>query len=130
MTFIEAIRSYFKNYATFSGRARRSEFWYAVLFTTLVSVAISIVAPGHTESMSGMDWTQNSPLYDLWSLATLVPSLALFWRRMHDVDKSGAWFFFLFIPLVGLIMVLVKLVKDGQPAANRFGAPVKVASKE
>ena len=127
MTFIEAIKSYSKNYATFGGRARRSEFWYAALFTTLVSLAISIVAPGHREIVAGIEFDQNSPLSDLWSLVTIVPNLAIVWRRLHDVNKSGGWFFFLFLPIVGWILLLIQLVKDSDPAENQYGAPVKVA---
>jgi uncharacterized membrane protein YhaH (DUF805 family) len=125
MTFIEAIKSYAKNYATFSGRARRSEFWYAALFTTLVSLAISIVAPGHRDMVGGIEFDQNSPLSDLWSLITIIPSLAITWRRLHDVNKSGGWFFFFFLPVVGWILLLVQLVKDSDADTNRFGAPVK-----
>ncbi len=125
MTFIDAIKSYFKNYGTFKGRARRSEFWLAVVFTTIISLAISIVAPGHRDIVGGVEFDQNSPLSDLWSLATLLPNLALVWRRLHDVNKSGGWFFFIFLPIIGWILLLIQLVKDGQPEANQFGEPVK-----
>ena len=125
MTFIDAIKSYFKNYGTFKGRARRSEFWLAVVFTTIISLAISIVAPGHRDIVGGVEFDQNSPLSDLWSLATLLPNLALVWRRLHDVNKSGGWFFFIFLPVIGWILLLIQLVKDGQPEANQFGEPVK-----
>jgi uncharacterized membrane protein YhaH (DUF805 family) len=130
MTFIEAIKSYFKNYTTFKGRARRSEFWYAALFTTLVSLAISIVAPGHRDMINGIEFDQNSALSDLWNLVTLLPTLAIVWRRLHDVNKSGGWFFFVFLPIVGWIMLLVQFLKDSQPGANQYGESVKGGSKE
>ncbi|WP_296648589.1 DUF805 domain-containing protein [Rhodoluna sp.] len=125
MTFIEAIKSYFKKYATFNGRASRSEFWFVVLFTALVSMAISIIAPGHTQMMGNWDVQQNSPLSSLWSLATFVPSLAITWRRLHDVNKSGAWFFFVLLPIVGWILLLIQLVKDSDAAANQYGEALK-----
>ncbi len=125
MTFIDAIKSYFKNYVTFKGRARRSEFWYAALFTALVSAAISIIAPGHRETMGDFIVDQNSPLSSLWSLATFLPTLAITWRRLHDVNKSGGWFFFVLLPIVGWILLLIQLVKDSQPGANQYGEPVK-----
>ena len=128
MTFIEAIKSYFKNYVTFKGRARRSEFWFAALFTFLVSTAISIIAPGHTEMMGGVDVQQSSTLSNLWSLASFLPTLAITWRRLHDVNKSGGWFFFLLLPIVGWILLLIQLVKDSQPGENQYGAPVKVVA--
>lgn len=125
MTFGNAIKSFWANYVTFKGRARRSEFWFAVLFTTLVSIGISIVAPGSVEKMNGFDVQQSSALSNLWSLATLLPSLSLTWRRLHDVNKSGGWFFFSFLPIVGWILLLIQLVKDSDTEANRFGEPVK-----
>jgi uncharacterized membrane protein YhaH (DUF805 family) len=125
MKFTDAIKSYFKNYVTFNGRARRSEFWFAALFTTLVSWAVAIIAPGHNEMVGGYAVDQSSALSNLWSLATLLPSLAITWRRLHDVNKSGGWFFFIFLPIVGWILLLIQLVKDSQPGPNRFGEPVK-----
>jgi uncharacterized membrane protein YhaH (DUF805 family) len=125
MTFGQAIQSYFKNYVNFKGRARRSEFWYAALFTALVSVAISIIAPGHREMMGDVSVDQNSTLSNLWSLATFLPTLAITWRRLHDVNKSGGWFFFVLLPIVGWILLLIQLVKDSQPGANQFGESVK-----
>jgi uncharacterized membrane protein YhaH (DUF805 family) len=125
MTFTEAIKSYFKKYVTFNGRARRSEFWFAALFTTLVSVGISIIAPAHSSTVGGYSVDQNSALSNLWSLATFLPSLAITWRRLHDVNKSGVWLLFILLPVVGWILLLVQLVKDSQPGPNRFGEPVK-----
>ena len=125
MSFGAAISSFFAKYVTFSGRARRSEFWFAVLFTSLVSIAISIVFPGSTIHMDGFDIEQASPASQLWSLATLLPSLALTWRRLHDIGRKGTYFFFIFIPIAGAIMLLIQLVKDSEPGANAFGDPVK-----
>lgn len=125
MSFGAAIKSFWVNYVNFKGRARRSEFWFAVLFTSLVSAAIGIVAPGTSEEINGVMVQQASTLSNLWSLATFLPSLAMTWRRLHDVDKSGGWFFFVFLPIVGWILLFIQLVKDSQPGANRFGEPVK-----
>jgi uncharacterized membrane protein YhaH (DUF805 family) len=126
MTFFEAIKSYFKNYATFKGRARRSEFWFTVLFTVLVSSALSIVFPGPIETVWDMDVEQSSAAENLWSLATIVPSLAVTWRRLHDVGRSGNYFFFVFIPIAGIIMLLIQLTKDSESGENQYGVPVKV----
>lgn len=125
MTFGNAIKSFWANYVTFGGRARRSEFWFAALFTTLVSIGISIVSPGSVEHVNGFDVQQSSPLSNLWSLATLLPTLSITWRRLHDVNKSGGWFFFVFLPIVGWILLLIQLVKEGDAEPNRFGEPVK-----
>jgi uncharacterized membrane protein YhaH (DUF805 family) len=122
MSFGDAIKSYFKNYANFSGRARRSEFWFASLFVGLVSFALSILA-------SVVDGSQSigvvTVVYYLWSLALVIPSLAITVRRLHDVNKSGGYYFIGLIPLVGAILLLVEMVRDSQPGPNRFGNPVK-----
>lgn len=130
MSFFDAIKSYFKNYATFKGRARRSEFWFTVLFTFLVSAALSIIFPGPTEMVWDMEVEQTSAAENLWSLATLVPSLAVTWRRLHDVGRSGKYFFFILIPIAGIIMLLIELTKDSQVGANAYGEPVKAVSGE
>lgn len=127
MSFFDAIKSYFNNYATFKGRARRSEFWFTVLFTFLVSAALSIVFPGPMEMMWGTEVEQSSAAENLWSLATIVPSLAVTWRRLHDVGRSGKYFFFILIPIAGIIMLLIELTKDSQPGENQYGASVKAA---
>lgn len=104
MTFGESISTCFKKYATFEGRATRSEYWWFFLFIILVSGAASIVS----EALSG-----------LFSIATLLPSLAVGARRLHDIDKSG-WFLLLwFIPIIGWIILIVWAVQEGKEP-NRF----------
>jgi uncharacterized membrane protein YhaH (DUF805 family) len=125
MSFGAAISSFFTKYATFSGRARRSEFWFAVLFTTLVSTAISIVWPSTTVVLDGMSFQQSSLQSNLWQLAILVPSIALSVRRLHDVGRTGTYYLFVLLPVVGWIMLFIQFVKDSEPVANAFGEPVK-----
>jgi uncharacterized membrane protein YhaH (DUF805 family) len=122
MKFGEAIKSFFRKYATFSGRARRSEYWFAVLFVALVGMAASIINPGH---MDEDGWRQSGTLENLWSLATLVPSLAIGVRRLHDTGRSGKYLFWLLLPLAGAIMVIVRLCEDSAKGANDYGDPVK-----
>lgn len=125
MSFGAAISSYFTKYATFSGRARRSEFWFAVLFTTLVSAAISIAFPGSIDYSTGTAVPTQSAISQIWSIATIVPSLAITWRRLHDIGRKGTYFFFVLIPIAGAIMLIIQLVKDSEPGANLYGEPVK-----
>ena len=117
MSFGTAIATFWSKYATFAGRARRSEFWFAQLFLLLVSFAIAIVFPGE-----GMD---NSAATNLWALATLVPSLAIGARRLHDTGRSGKNLFWLLLVIVGWIILLVYLLEDSKPDANEYGEPVK-----
>ena len=125
MSFGAAITSFFSKYATFSGRARRSEFWFAVLFTSLVSIAISIVWPGTTDVVERMTFQQASVPSNLWQLAIFIPSLALSVRRLHDVGRKGTYYFFILLPIVGWILLFIQLVKDSEPGPNAFGEPVK-----
>ena len=122
MTFGQAIQSYFKNYANFNGRARRSEYWFASLFVGLVSIAFSLVG-------SGYDYNTGMPTYGpltyIWALAVLLPSLAVAVRRLHDIGKSGATYLLILIPFVGAIILFVFALQDSQPVANQYGAPVK-----
>lgn len=125
MSFGDAIKNFFTKYVTFSGRARRSEFWFAVLFTTLVSAAIGIIWPGTVQYVDGMPVQQSSMMSNLWSLAILLPSLSITWRRLHDIGRKGTYFFFVFIPIAGIIMLIIQLAKDSEPGANAYGEPVK-----
>lgn len=106
MTFGESISTCFKKYATFDGRATRSEYWWFFLFTFLVSAALGVVS----EILSGV-----------FSLGVLLPSLAVGVRRLHDIDKSG-WFLLLwFIPVIGWIILIVWAIQEGKEP-NRFPA--------
>ena len=113
MGFGEAIQSVFSKYATFDGRARRSEYWYFTLFQVLVSVVLI--------ALSATGLLIFSAIQLAFILATLIPNLAVFWRRMHDIGRSGAYYFFNLIPFVGLIILLVWECQDSQPGANQYG---------
>jgi uncharacterized membrane protein YhaH (DUF805 family) len=114
MTFFEAISSGFRNYVGFSGRASRSEFWYWILFTVLVSIVTSII---DLEVLS----SSVTPFSSIWSLVTLLPSLAMGVRRLHDTDRSGWWWLLSFIPLIGIIVLIVFWCSEGTRGPNRFG---------
>ncbi len=126
MSFANAIQSFFKNFANFKGRARRSEFWFAFLFVGLVGALISFVFPGQVMDLGGgVQTVVPSMVSSLWSLAVLIPGLAVVWRRLHDVNLSGGYYFMALIPIVGAILVLIKFCTEGTPGPNRFGDPVK-----
>ena len=97
-----------KKYAQFNGRARRSEYWYFALFSAIISIALTVV---------GM--IIKVPLIaNLYSLAVLLPSIAVGIRRMHDVGKSG-WF--ILIPIYNIILACT----DGEATANEYGPDPK-----
>lgn len=113
--FIEAMT---KKYATFEGRARRSEYWYFMLFYFLAVVVLTFI-----DVFTGMYSEEYGfgLLSALFMIATIIPSLAVTVRRLHDTDRSGWWVLLNLIPIVGVLIVLVFTVLDSQPGANRFG---------
>ncbi len=103
------------SYAKFDGRANRSEFWYFVLFNFIISLVIGFVA--------GM--IHLSILGTIYSLAVLVPGIAIGVRRMHDINKSGWWVLIGLIPLIGWIWFIVLAATKGTEGENDFGAESK-----
>ncbi len=101
-----------KKYAVFSGRARRKEYWMFVLFNTIIVFVL-----GFVEGLFGGPGI----IANIYSLAVLIPSIAVFVRRLHDTGRSGWWFFIGFVPLVGAIVLLVFMVKDSDPGDNQYG---------
>lgn len=112
-----------KKYAEFSGRARRSEYWYFTLFYLLIYIGLIIV-----DSIVGLTGdTGVGILSALFALGMLIPSLAVSVRRLHDTDRSGWWLLIAFLPIVGAIVLLVFMVQDSQAGENRFGPNPKLA---
>ena len=119
MGFAEAVSSGLSQYVGFSGRARRSEFWWFYLFTALVVVAGLVL-----DAVLGT----GGLLYGLTVLGLFLPQLAVSVRRLHDIDRSG-WAYLLYvIPFAGFILLIVFNTKEGQRGANRFGADPKGAT--
>jgi uncharacterized membrane protein YhaH (DUF805 family) len=114
MNFTDAIKSGFQNYANFSGRDQRSAFWYWVLFSVIVGTVLTLV----DQQLSD----EGTPILSgLFSLATLIPNLAIAARRLHDTDRSGWWQLLVFIPLIGIIVLIVWYASRGTSGPNRFG---------
>ncbi|MEW2472621.1 MULTISPECIES: DUF805 domain-containing protein [Micromonospora] len=121
MSFPDAIRSAFSQYATFRGRARRSEYWWFSLFLLLVGIVASVL-----DSALGVDFEgSGGPVSLLVNLAVLLPSLAVAVRRLHDIDRTGWWLLLALIPIVGWIVLLVFALQNGTPGPNRFGPSPK-----
>jgi uncharacterized membrane protein YhaH (DUF805 family) len=107
-----------KKYATFSGRSRRSEYWYFTLFYLLIYVVLMVVdmAMGTFSTKEGVGL-----LTALFSLAMLLPSVGVTVRRLHDTGHSGWWILIGFIPLLGALILLAFLVRDSDAGTNRYG---------
>ena len=96
---------FFTKYADFNTRSRRSEYWWAFLFCTLAGMAAGMIS----KSFAG-----------LWSLAALVPTIAISVRRLHDIGRPGTYYLFVLIPLVGSIILLVWFCQDST-GDNQWG---------
>ena len=116
MGFADAVKSGFVRYFDFTTRSSRSEYWWWTLFVFLVGMVLSFV-----EMSLGLGGDVYGPLSGLFSLATFIPGLAVVVRRLHDIDKSGWWLLVLFVPLIGLILILYWAVSEGTSGPNRFG---------
>lgn len=118
MNFQTAIQTCFEKFATFSGRAARSEFWYFVLFTILGSAAAGIV----DGLFFGFGPEDPSRIASLFSLVVLIPTISVTVRRLHDQNRSGWWYWLFLIPLIGWIILLVWYATAGTPGPNDFGS--------
>ena len=114
------------NYANFSGRARRKEYWMFVLVQTIVMIGLMIL-----DSVLGLNFELQGIsigygyLYLIGIIVHFIPSLAVVVRRLHDVGKSG-WFYFIFlIPIIGIIWLLVLYCTEGQKQDNKWGPDPK-----
>ncbi|MAW88149.1 MAG: hypothetical protein CMJ42_16650 [Phyllobacteriaceae bacterium] len=107
-----------KQYADFNGRARRQEYWMFTLFDMIFVIVAMIIdnAVGTANPELGY-----GVFYGLYTLAMLLPRLAVSVRRLHDVGKSGWMILIALIPLIGVIWLLVLLVTDSNPGENEYG---------
>jgi uncharacterized membrane protein YhaH (DUF805 family) len=125
MTFTEAIRAGFANYVNFTTRAARPELWWWILFVILGNLVAEVL----DSTLFGVrDMWSSGPLGILFGLGTLLPTIAVQVRRLHDLDKSGWWVLLGLIPLIGIIVLIYWYVQPGTPGANRFGPPPTVAT--
>jgi len=120
ITYMSYYLAALKNYAGFSGRARRAEYWTFYLINIFVYIVLAVLA-------SATDTKAFSYVALVYVLATFVPSLAVLVRRLHDTGKSGAWWFISFVPFIGGIWLLVFLPGGGNVGANSYGADAKAA---
>lgn len=108
---IAAYKRYWKGFADFSGRSRRLDYWTAVVFNMVVFFLIAMLEIA----------TIGVPIISLlFILASILPSLAIAVRRMHDIGRSGLWVILAFVPLAGIVYFVFTLL-DSQPGANQYG---------
>lgn len=120
--FLKVVRD---NYANFNGRARRKEYWMFFLINMIISMTLYGLAIIGTLSEIRILSTIGFGLYGLYTLAMLIPSLAVGIRRLHDTGRSGWWLLIGFVPLIGAIVMLIFTVQEGDPCPNEYGEDPK-----
>lgn len=127
MGFAEAVKSFWSNYATFKGRARRSEYWFIQLFLIITNVAVAAIdlalMNGDVDRFIANGGGGIVGL--VWILVTIVPALAVLFRRLHDTGKSGWWVLMGFVPFAGAIVLFVFTVLDSTSGENKYGLSPK-----
>lgn len=113
MTFGQSISTVFRKYADFTGVADRSEFWWFILFSALVSSALGAANVWTPEGTIAV----GSSLASVWSIAVLLPTLAVSVRRLRDAGRPWTELFWLLLPVAGLIVVIVRLAEPTRIAA-------------
>ena len=116
-----SIKTCFNKYATFSGRASRSEYWFFVLFAILGSIVTLIIDVNILGYSLESEYT---PINSIFSLILFIPSIAVACRRLHDVNQSG-WWQLLWITIIGGILLIIWYATEGENKKNRFGPPIK-----
>ena len=131
-----------KHYADFSGRARRSEYWGTVLFNVIAQIVLSVVLVAvlviwfsSTEMNADVSVVRLSLIMikavrSLYNLIWLLPGLAVAVRRLHDIGKSGLNVLWVFLPIIGWIMLLYWFCQDSELGENKWGANPKFVNPE
>ena len=115
-------RQVLRQYAVFGGRARRKEYWFFVLFNLMIAIVLPVI-----DRQAGLVAAGSSMglLGGLYSLAVLIPSVAVGVRRLHDTNRSGWWLLISFVPLIGALVLLFFLVSGGTAGNNDYGVDPK-----
>ena len=120
MNFFDAVKTCFVKYTNFSDRASRSECWLFVLFTCVVSLILGIL-DALIAGVPFMDYDEVfAPLSTIFTIAIIIPSIAVNVRRLHDVNRSG-WWLLIELTVIGILLILFWSCKKGDEGENRFG---------
>jgi uncharacterized membrane protein YhaH (DUF805 family) len=142
---LQALGRFFRLYGVSSGRASRSEYWWWVLVNLVVVVALQVAGRltvddwtwDHTLVIVGSRWPMGDSgatvvgvLATIWAMGTLVPSISVLWRRLHDAGHSGLWFLLILIPIVGWILLIWLLASKEDPDGARFDRPTATSGPD
>ncbi len=115
MSFVEAVRTGLSKYGRLQGRASRAEYWWLLLASWLVIIAVVALAAATQSTLVAM-------LAALAWIGCLIPIISVGVRRLHDTGRSGWWWLISFVPFGG-VAFLVFMLLPGDPMINRFGSP-------
>ncbi len=118
MTFFEAVAKCYRKYFVFKGRASRAEYWWIVVAAFLFAWPLLLA-----ETSEGTWFTILSFVYFILTVSVVMPLMAAWTRRLHDVGKSGWSWLYIFIPVIGLILMMRWTTKEGTSEANKYGEP-------
>ncbi len=124
MAFIGAVQTVLEKYATFIGRASRSELWWWWLFVLLLSLGTQLIDGLFIAPLLGFEVLEENtgqPLTLIALLALLLPNIAVSVRRLHDIDRSGWWVLIGLVPFVGVLVLLYWWVQSGTNGPNTYG---------
>jgi uncharacterized membrane protein YhaH (DUF805 family) len=114
----------------FSGRSRRTEYWMFQLFNVLVALAVGLLAFGCGALVSEKDGINFLAMcMGMFGLVSFIPALSITIRRLHDIGKSGWWYFIAFVPLIGGLILLIFTLLDSDPDRNEYGPNPKVPGR-
>lgn len=119
--FLDTIKN---RYVDFKGRSTRSEYWYFILFVFIISVVLTLVDTLLINPALGMtpaEAAQGGLLVPIFALAVILPKIAVGIRRLHDIGKSGWWYLIIFIPIIGVLVLIYFFVQDSQVGKNMYG---------
>ncbi|HVQ88177.1 MAG TPA: DUF805 domain-containing protein [Actinomycetes bacterium] len=124
VSFPDAIKSAFAQYASFAGRSTRAEYWWFGLFVFVVDmvfyIPLILSLPASGEDPSGAVWLFVG-LLSIFNLIIVIPSICLLVRRLHDIDKSGWWYWVQLIPCIGPIWLFILTIMPSTPGRNQYG---------
>jgi len=121
MNIQTAVKTCFSKYATFSGRASRSEYWFFYLFTIIASIVTWVI----DTMLLGYSAEDTGAINLIFQIIIILPSIAVGARRLHDIGKSG-WWQLLILTIIGIILLIVWFATIGSSKKNNYGNPIKL----
>ena len=123
MDFQTSVKTCFKKYADFSGRALRSELWWFALFGVLGGIVTTII----DVMILGYSIESYGPVNIIFSVVLILPGIAVTARRLHDINKSG-WWQLIELTIIGILLIIIWCATEGEKKKNIYGPPIKIKS--